>query len=210
MSEPTPTPNLVWHPSETNSADRQACLRQRGCVIWLTGLSGSGKSTIAHALERRLVEMGQAAYVLDGDNIRHGLCRDLGFSAEDRDENIRRIAEVANLFADAGLICISAFISPYRATRAQARDIVGSDRFYEIYVSTSIEECERRDVKGMYRKARQGEIRDFTGVSSPYEPPENPTLSIDTTHRTVADSVALIVSTLRAKGLLGVAHDFSV
>ncbi|MBN2452580.1 MAG: sulfate adenylyltransferase subunit CysN [Lentisphaeria bacterium] len=160
---------------------RQELLRQKGGTVWLTGLSGSGKSTVARELERCLMEAGHACFILDGDNIRHGLNRDLGFSPADRTENIRRIAEVARLFNDAGLIVITAFISPYREDRAAAREIVGPERFYEIFVDTPLEVCERRDPKGLYAKARAGEIRDFTGVSAPYEPPESPALILDTT-----------------------------
>jgi len=151
----------------------------KGGVLWLTGLSGSGKTTLAFALEQRLFARGRHAYVLDGDNVRHGLSRDLGFSPEDRRENIRRIGEVAALFAEAGIIVITAFISPYRADRRQARDAAG-EAFHEVYLSTDLETCERRDPKGLYAKAHRGEILDFTGVSAPYETPEHPELDIDT------------------------------
>ncbi len=174
-------------------AQRQALLRQRGGTVWLTGLSGSGKSTIARELERQLMDAGHACYVLDGDNIRHGLNRDLGFSAEDRRENIRRIAEVARLFNEAGLLVITAFISPYREDRAQARAIIGPERFFEIYVDTPLAVCEARDPKGLYRKARAGEIQQFTGVSAPYEPPEEPALILDTTALSPAGCAARVV-----------------
>lgn len=202
--------HLVWHPSETSCTDRRAVLKQRGCVLWLTGLSGSGKSTLAHALEKVLVDRGQAAYVLDGDNIRHGLNRDLGFSPEDRSENLRRIAEVARLFSDSGVICISAFISPYRSVRQAAREIIGEQRFKEVYVSTSLQECERRDVKGMYAKARAGTIAEFTGVSSPYEPPENPDYTVDTTGRELDECIAGLVAWLRESGMLGLQDMYTI
>ena len=176
--------NIRWHGSTVNAAQRGALLRQRGCVLWFTGLSGSGKSTLACALEAALIADGHLAYVLDGDNIRHGLNRDLGFSPEDRHENIRRIGDVAALFADAGVIAITAFISPYREDRAQARAIVEGRLhapFFEIFVDTPVEVCEQRDPKGLYRKARAGEIQAFTGISAPYEAPQHPDLALPTT-----------------------------
>lgn len=167
--------------------DKEQQLRQRGITVWFTGLSGSGKSTIAIALERRLTERGFFCRILDGDNIRFGINRDLGFSEADRTENIRRIAEVSKLFTQTGIITLAAFVSPTNALRAMARDIIGAEDFAEIYVATPLEECERRDVKGLYQKARRGEIRDFTGISAPFEAPENPTLRIDTTNRPVEE-----------------------
>lgn len=167
--------------------DKEQQLRQRGITVWFTGLSGSGKSTIAIALERRLTERGLFCRILDGDNIRFGINRDLGFSEADRTENIRRIAEVSKLFTQTGIITLAAFVSPTNALRAMARDIIGAEDFAEIYVATPLEECERRDVKGLYQKARRGEIRDFTGISAPFEAPENPTLRIDTTNRPVEE-----------------------
>ncbi len=177
-------------------------LGQRGCVVWLTGLSGSGKSTIGFALEERLVRDGHAAYVLDGDNIRHGLNGDLGFSPEDREENIRRIGEVAALFADAGLITISAFISPYRRDRDRARAAAGEGRFVEVFVDAPVEICERRDPKGLYVKARAGEIKDFTGVSAPYEPPLSPEVVLETQNKTVDECVDDILGYLTGSGIL--------
>ena len=159
---------------------RRAKYRHLGAVIWLTGLSGSGKSTLAMELERRLLDSGYACYALDGDNIRHGLNSDLGFSPEDRRENIRRVGEVAALFADAGLVCIAAFIAPYRADRAFARNLLQHGNFYEVYLSADIRVCEARDPKGYYRRARAGEIKNFTGIDAPYEPPEQSELTIDT------------------------------
>ena len=167
--------------------DKEQQLRQRGITVWFTGLSGSGKSTIAIALERRLTEQGLFCRILDGDNIRFGINRDLGFSEADRTENIRRIAEVSKLFTQTGIITLAAFVSPTNALRAMARDIIGAEDFAEIYVATPLEECERRDVKGLYQKARRGEIRDFTGISAPFEAPENQTLRIDTTNRPVEE-----------------------
>lgn len=174
-------------------ADKEQLLGQRGLMIWFTGLSGSGKSTLAIALEQALQSRGLLCRILDGDNIRSGINRNLGFSPEDRVENIRRIAEVGKLFVDTGIITLSAFISPLRELREMAADIVGRDDFMEVYVSTPIEECERRDVKGLYAKARRGEIRDFTGISAPFEPPTHPALSLDTTSLPVENAVALLL-----------------
>lgn len=175
---PAASPNVVWHESAFSRSDRWAALGLRGATVWFTGLSGSGKSTIANELERLLVAAGQPAYVLDGDNLRHGLNADLGFAAADRDENVRRVAEVARLFADAGLVALVPLISPYRKARERARqahDIAGLP-FVEVFVDTPIEVCEARDPKGLYRKARAGEIKGFTGIDDPYEPPANPEL----------------------------------
>jgi len=159
---------------------RETLLRQQGLVLWFTGLSGSGKSTIAHAVEERLHGMGRLTYVFDGDNVRRGLCRDLGFSPEDRGENNRRIAEMIRLFLDAGVICLAAFISPMRADREMVRAIIDHHRFYEIYVQCPLDVCEGRDVKGLYRQARLGRIPNYTGISSPYEEPEHPDLTLKT------------------------------
>jgi len=172
--------NLVWHEAHITHADRIQHFRQIPATIWLTGLSGAGKSTLAFALEKRLLELGQASYVLDGDNVRHGLNRDLGFSPADRTENIRRIAEVARLMNDAGLIVITAFISPYREDREIARKVIGAENFLEVHVSTPLMVCEERDPKGFYKKARAGEMPGFTGISAPYEPPLDPILALDT------------------------------
>ena len=171
---------VVRHRSHVSAEDRQRLLGQLGLTIWLTGLSASGKSTLAFSLERHLINAGRVCYVLDGDNVRHGLSSDLGFSHEDRTENIRRIAEVAQLMNDAGLIVIAAFISPYREDRAMAKRIIGAERFREVYVSTPIQVCEQRDPKGVYRLAKAGKLAHFTGVSDPYEPPENPDALMDT------------------------------
>ena len=180
------------------AARRAELLRQRPATLWLTGLSGAGKSTLAYRLEKRLAEQGHASYVLDGDNLRHGLSRDLGFSAADRSENIRRVAEVAALMNDAGLVVITAFISPFRADRAMARSIIGDERFIEVFLDASLEACERRDPKGLYRRARHGEIPEFTGVTSPYERPEAPNLVIRTGEIAVEEAEATLVAAARA------------
>ncbi len=174
-------------------ADKEQLLGQRGMMIWFTGLSGSGKSTIAIALERELQRRRLLCRILDGDNIRSGINSNLGFSPEDRVENIRRIAEVGKLFVDTGIITLAAFISPTNELRRMAARIIGEQDFYEVYVSTPLEECERRDVKGLYAKARRGEIRDFTGISAPFEVPEHPALSLDTSKLTVEESVDRIL-----------------
>ena len=202
MSDSPKADNLVRHMGSIGPEDRAALLRQRGCVVWLTGLSGSGKSTIAHGLEARLHAAGHASYVLDGDNVRHGLNRDLTFSAEDRTENIRRIGEVAALFADAGLITLVAFISPYRAGREAAREAAGEGRFIETFVDVPRDTCEQRDPKGLYQKARDGKIADFTGISAPYEAPERPEVSIPTGELTLDDSVARLEAFLKDNGFI--------
>lgn len=178
-------------------ADKERLLGQRGVMLWFTGLSGSGKSTLAIALERALQERGKLCRILDGDNIRTGINNNLGFSEEDRTENIRRIAEVAKLFVDTGIITLAAFISPTERMRQMARTIIGAADFKEIYVSTPVEECERRDVKGLYAKARAGLVKNFTGISAPFEAPAAPALTLDTSRLSVAESVS------RLLGLLG-------
>ena len=198
MTDKTPkASNIVNHTSLVSTGLRQQKLGQSGCVLWFTGYSGSGKSTLAMAVEKALIDDHHFAYVLDGDNVRHGLNRDLGFAAEDRTENIRRIGEVANLFADAGVITLTAFISPYRADRQLAREVIGGDRFREIYLTTPLVVCEERDPKGLYKKARAGEIGEFTGISAPYEPPLDPEIIIDTSEHDLATCVALLVDQLR-------------
>lgn len=172
--------NITWHKPLVTQVDRERKNRHKGIVLWLTGLPSSGKSTLAHEVERRLFEMGCNSYVLDGDNIRHGLNKNLGFSPEDRKENIRRIGEVARLFADAGVIAITAFISPYLEDRAQARALNRQGSFIEVYCKCSINECEKRDAKGLWQKARKGEVKEFTGVSAPYEEPETPEIVVET------------------------------
>ena len=176
--------------------DKENLLGQKGVMLWFTGLSGSGKSTVAVALERELHRRGRLCRILDGDNIRTGINANLGFSEEDRKENIRRIAEVSKLFVDTGIITIAAFISPTHEIRQMAADIIGHDDFKEIYISTPLEECERRDVKGLYAKARRGEIQNFTGISSPFEAPENPALSLDTSKLPLEESVLILLDFL--------------
>jgi adenylylsulfate kinase len=184
---------------QVSTGERWRLLGQRALTVWLTGLSGAGKSTLAAALERQLIDRARACYMLDGDNVRAGINRDLGFGPEDRRENIRRIAEIARLMNDAGLIVITAFISPYRADRQMASEIIGADRFLEVHVDAPLEVCERRDPKGLYRKARQGELPDFTGVSAPYEAPANPDLVLATARRPVQDCVRELLSLVSAR-----------
>ena len=194
--------NIVYHHGDVLRADREKLLGQRGVTLWFTGLSGSGKSTLAVALESALHEMGKLTYILDGDNIRHGINSNLGFSPEDRKENIRRIAEISKLFRDAGVINLTAFISPYREDRQLARDLADGD-FIEIYVDAPLDACEQRDPKGLYKKARAGEIPEFTGISAPYEAPENAELHVKTAENSVDECVALIIEHLKAHGFLG-------
>ncbi len=194
--------NIVWHDGNVSKADRENVLRQQGVVLWFTGLSGSGKSTVAREVEKRLFEAGHLSYVLDGDNIRFGLNKNLGFSPGDRTENIRRIGEVAKLFADAGLITLTAFISPYRADRDMARALLGAGEFIEIYVQCPVEECEKRDVKGLYKKARAGEIKEFTGISAPYEEPLSPELVLDTARETLQEASERVVKHLADRGII--------
>ncbi|WP_455230113.1 adenylyl-sulfate kinase [Geopseudomonas aromaticivorans] len=193
--------NLVFQPVAVDSAARASVKGQKPVAIWLTGFSGAGKSTIANALELALVERGRHTYLLDGDNVRMGLCRDLGFSDADREENIRRVAEVARLFVDAGLIVITAFISPFQRDRAMAREVIGADAFVEVFIDTPLTECERRDPKGLYGKARSGLIRNFTGIDSAYEPPENPGIRIDTLEDDLLTAVQRILAYLEKRGI---------
>ena len=199
----TKATNITWHDGTVTRAEREKLLGQRGVTIWLTGLSGSGKSTIAVAAQGALHERGTHSYVLDGDNVRHGLNQNLGFSPEDRTENIRRIGEVAKLFTDAGIIALTSFISPYRADRDAVRAIMEPGDFVEVLVDASVETCEGRDVKGLYKKARAGEIPEFTGISAPYEAPEKPELVLDTNTQTVEESVEQLMGHLEEKGYLG-------
>ena len=186
--------NIIWHQSEVNQAAREELLKQKGVVIWFTGLSGSGKSTIANQVANVLHQLGKLTYVLDGDNIRHGLNKNLGFSPEDREENIRRIGEVAKLFADAGIIATTAFISPYSKDRDKAREILENGRFIEVFVDCPLEVCESRDPKGLYEKARAGEIKEFTGIDAPYEVPENAEIVINTNDLDLAASTQKVRS----------------
>ena len=195
--------NLTWHVGEVDKAARTAAHGHRGAVLWFTGLSGSGKSTIGHRVERMLIERGAFAYVLDGDNIRHGLNSDLGFAPEDRVENIRRIGEVARLFADAGALVVSAFISPYRKDRDRIRGLMGEGEFVEVFVDTPLEVCEARDPKGLYKKARAGEISNFTGLDAPYEAPESPEVHLRTADISIDEAATQVIRYLEQQNILG-------
>jgi adenylylsulfate kinase len=196
--------NVTWHEGHVGRPEREALLEQRGATLWFTGLSGSGKSTIAFTLEHALVQQGHLAYVLDGDNIRHGLNKNLGFSAADREENIRRIGEVAKLFADAGLLVMTSFISPYRKDRDTVRALHAAAKlpFIEVHIATPIETCETRDPKGLYKKARAGELKNFTGIDDPYEPPTSPELTLDATNTSPQEAAAQLLKYLKDKGLV--------
>jgi adenylylsulfate kinase len=197
--------NTVWHDPHVYRADREALNGHRGGILWFTGLSGSGKSTLAHAVEEALHETGVRTFVLDGDNIRQGLCKDLGFSEDDRTENIRRIGEVSRLMLDAGLVVLTAFISPFRKDRAIVRELVAAGDFIEIYCDAPLSVCEERDPKGLYKKARSGEIPEFTGISSPYEAPERAELVLDTGRETVDECVARVLAYLEEQGRINTA-----
>lgn len=228
-SKPSPdSPNIVWHEGSVSSPDRSRLLGQLGCVVWLTGLSGSGKSTIANALDRILFEHHRPSFLLDGDNIRHGLCATpsilepthganfasrfgLGFSAEDREENIRRVGEVTCLMASAGLICLTAFVSPYRKDRQQVRNIIQRTnhlQFFEVFVDTPLAICESRDPKGLYRQAREGKIAFFTGITDPYEAPESPDLILDTSSESPAFHAHRVLELLIKKGVVSDSSSF--
>jgi adenylylsulfate kinase len=196
--------NVTWHEGHVTRAERATLLKQKGATLWFTGLSGSGKSTIAFTLEHALVQRGRLAYVLDGDNIRHGLNKNLGFSAADRTENIRRIGEVAKLFADAGVLTMTSFISPYRADRDLVRALhaEGGLPFLEVHVNTPIETCEQRDPKGLYKKARAGQLKNFTGIDDPYEAPLKPELTIDATNTSPQEATVQLLAYLEKQGLL--------
>lgn len=198
--------NITWHPSRVTAADRAAATHNRPCILWLTGLSGCGKSTIAGALEHALIASGHPAYVLDGDNLRHGLNSDLGFSPQDRAENIRRAGELARILADAGLIVIASFISPYAADRLRVRQLVGPDEFVEVFVDAPVEVCEARDPKGLYKKARAavaaGKPLGFTGIDAPYETPSNPEIHLKSQEHSVSQAVEIIFNYLRRHGRL--------
>ena len=194
--------NILWHENNVTREERQRLNGHGSVNIWLTGLSGSGKSTVSVHLERVLIDRGIRAYVLDGDNVRHGLNSNLGFSAEDRTENIRRIGEVSKLFVDAGMIVIAAFISPYRADRDRVRSIMDDGSFVEVHVDASVEECEKRDVKGLYVKARSGDIPNFTGISAPFEAPLNPEVVVKTAEQSVEKSTQIIIDYLESKGII--------
>jgi adenylylsulfate kinase len=201
-TQPPVSSNTVWHHATVTRARREARNEHRGAIVWFTGLSGSGKSTLAHAVEEALHQRGCHTFVLDGDNVRHGLCGDLGFSAKDRVENIRRIGEVAKLYMEAGVIVLTAFISPYRADRIRVRGMVEHGDFIEIYCDSPIEVCESRDVKGLYKKARAGQISDFTGISSPYEIPENPELTVNTGTEELNACVQQVLGEMTQRGIV--------
>ena len=203
MTASTPkATNIVWHEASVDRAARADKRGHRSAILWFTGLSGSGKSTLANAVNAALFERGLGTYVLDGDNVRHGLCKDLGFSDADREENIRRIGEIAKLFLDAGVIVLTAFVSPFRADRDKARDLVEAGDFFEIFCAADLDVCESRDPKGLYAKARSGAIKEFTGISSPYEAPNTPELKIDTGAQDLAESVNVVIKALQDKGVI--------
>lgn len=192
----TASKNIYWHSATISRADREKLNGHKSAILWFTGLSGAGKSTLAHAVEDRLYQLGTRTYVLDGDNIRHGLCKDLGFSDADRTENIRRIGEVAKLFTDSGVMALTAFISPFRSDRDAVRELVEAGDFIEIYCKCDLDVCEQRDVKGLYKKARAGEIPEFTGINSPYEEPLKPEIVVDTGAQGIEESVEQVINTL--------------
>jgi len=194
--------NIVWHAGHVTRADREKLNGHKGFTLWFTGLSGSGKSTVAVAVEKALCERGVKTYILDGDNVRHGLNSNLGFSPEDRTENIRRIGEVSKLFNDAGLVALTAFISPYRADRDKVRALMAEGDFLEVFVDCPVEECEKRDVKGLYAKARAGQIKEFTGISAPYEEPAKPELVLRTHELSEQQSVEKVLGYLEEKGYI--------
>jgi adenylylsulfate kinase len=194
--------NIVWHEHPVDKSIRSFMKKQRPCLLWFTGLSGSGKSTIAGAVESKLAERLQHTYLMDGDNVRHGLCGDLGFSEDDRNENIRRVGEVANLMVDSGLIVLTAFISPFKQNRQVVRDMLKEGEFIEVFIDTPISECEKRDPKGLYKKARAGEIKDFTGIDSPYESPENAEIIIKNIDVSIEDAANEVIEFLDTRGYL--------
>ena len=196
------SPNVVWHHATVTRDRREQQNKHKSAVLWFTGLSGAGKSTLAHAVEEALHQMGCRTFVLDGDNVRHGLCADLAFSDADRKENIRRVGEAAKLFVEGGVIVLTAFISPFREDRQRVRALLGGADFFEIYCQCPLEVCEARDVKGLYKKARQGLIKDFTGISSSYEAPERSELTINTAEKSLDECVVLVVQYLRSNGKL--------
>lgn len=205
--EPTKSSNVVWHQATVTRQRREQANGHRSFVMWFTGLSGAGKSTLAHAVEENLHQMGCRTFVLDGDNVRHGLCADLGFSDVDRKENIRRIGEAAKLMVEAGVIAMTAFISPFRAERHKVRSLMGDNEFIEVYCKCSLDVCEQRDVKGLYAKARAGLIKNYTGISSPYEEPEAAEIVVPTDALSIEESADLVIGNLRQRGLLSNGQD---
>ena len=203
--------NIIWHNQNVTKEKRLSLLHQKPCILWFTGLSGSGKSTIANAVEAQLFKRGRKTYLLDGDNVRHGLNKDLGFSEIDRIENIRRIGEVAKLFVDSGLIVLTAFISPFKSDRQIAKSLVKYDEFIEIFVDTPLEVCEQRDPKGLYKKARDGAIKNFTGISSPYEAPDEPQIHIKTNNYTIDECADIVINHLIRFGYIqGDENDYAI
>lgn len=202
--------NIIWHNQSITKEKRLTLLNQKPCILWFTGLSGSGKSTIANAVELELFKRGRKTYLLDGDNVRHGLNKDLGFSEQDRIENIRRIGEVAKLFVDSGLIVLTAFISPFKSDRQIARSLVKYDEFIEVFIDTPLEVCEQRDPKGLYKKARDGAIKNFTGISSPYEAPEDPQIHIKTDEHSIEECVDIVINYLIKFGYVKEIHDYVI
>jgi len=194
--------NVVWHQATVTRERREALNGHRSVMLWFTGLSGAGKSTLAHAVEERLHQLGCRTFSFDGDNVRHGLCSDLGFSDEDRVENIRRVGEMGKLFLEAGVIALTAFISPFLSDRKKVRSLMPHGEFLEIYCHCPLEICEERDVKGLYRRARAGEIKNFTGISSPYEEPENPELVVDTGSLSLDESIEKVIGLLKERGVI--------
>lgn len=204
MDNKNKSSNIIWHNASIDRLKRENLNKHKGAILWFTGLSGSGKSTLAHTVEEKLYAMGCRTYVLDGDNVRHGLCGDLGFSEADRKENIRRVGNIAKLFLDAGIIVLTAFISPYREDRQIARNLVATGDFHEIFCNSSVDVCESRDVKGLYKKAREGLIEEFTGISSPYETPDKPDMEIATDTLSLEDSANILVNYLANRGVIKV------
>lgn len=198
----THNPNIIWHPAAISKSDRQSLNGHKSCVLWFTGLSGSGKSVLANAVDEKLYRKGIQSYVLDGDNIRHGLNKDLGFQTGDRIENIRRIGEVAKLFVDSGQMILTAFISPFREDRDMVRALFPKGEFFEIYVKCPLHVCEQRDPKGLYKKARNGEIKHFTGIDSPYEAPLSPDFIIESDRTSISDGADLIINALQNRGII--------
>ncbi len=202
MAQMRKSSNTVWHAASVTRQRREALNGHKSVILWFTGLSGSGKSTLAHALEEELYQNGCRTIVLDGDNVRHGLCGDLGFSDEDRKENIRRIAEMSKLMIESGVIALTAFISPFKSDREDARNLVGQDDLIEIFCECPLHVCEKRDVKGLYRRARKGEIKEFTGISSPYEEPDHADIRINTSELSIEESIDRIITVLKKRGIL--------
>ncbi len=196
------TEDVYWHASNITRQHRQQKNKHKSFVLWFTGLSGSGKSTLANAVEKKLFEMDYNVTVLDGDNVRHGLCSDLGFTEEDRNENMRRVGEVSKLFVEAGTIVLAAFVSPYRKDREQVRSRLPHGDFYEVYCECDLETCEQRDPKGLYKKAREGEIENFTGISAPYEEPIKPDMTVNSNKLSIIEEVEYVISNIRSKGLI--------